>query len=1038
RTVQISFPSFIRFLILLFSLLTFTGIKVNGQDSFSGDKRDTSLVYDDIPVRVLIEGIGSFYIDALYTSSDLLFVNVGDLFTNLKIQCMISQDGDSIGGFTENEGKTYLINYHSGQIEIGNKRIEIRNGLLKEFGAVYMETSLFSETFGLSMSFNYRALTLEIKSNFELPILKQKRLEKLQLNLTKLKGEATADTLVQRKYHIFKPGNMDWSITSIQKWPGLTENYLRLGLGTELFFGEANISIDYSNRYPFDDRQLRYLWRWVDNDKRLIKQAQIGKINDQPIAFINSPIIGAAVRNTPTTVRKANGYYSINDHTEPNWTVELYINDVLIDFTKADASGLYVFKVPIVYGYTTLKLKFYGPMGEERTDERIMNVPYTIMPAKEFEYGLSGGFVEDSTWSRYGKADFNYGVSRLLTVGGGLEYLSSISSGNFIPYAKATFQPFGRLIVNAEYAYRVRFRGMLNYFIGKNVLLEMDYSKYADGQMATRFNASEERKVKLSAPFRMRKISGFARLEYSQMIYPDFYFNQGSFMLSAYYKQLSINSSTQFNWIGQRAPYATSDFALSYRFNRGFVFRPSAQINLNDGNFVMIKAEIEKRMSKAYVSVSLQRNIANKSNYINLSIRYDLSFARANISAFQSNGIISTSESAQGSLAFGGDKYIHVSNNSSVSKGGILLYPFLDLNQNGIRDNGERLVKIASVKIGGGRAIFSKKDSIVRIPDLNAFISYTVEFADNDLENISWRFKNKVYSILVDPNQFKRVDVPVIAVGEASGMAYMDKNNVLKGIGKILIKFYKRNSNTVIAGTLSESDGYIDYMGLAPGDYVACVDSAQLTNLDFTVDPLCRAFTIKATEQGDIVNGLDFVLRAKLVEPAKEPNEDPEPDEEVPEPEQVDKQQPTKPMAPGKQQAETKTEILQEPPSLSSKPGNLLPDTRNPKPDNLITDNPITDNLKTDNLKTDNPKPETLFKVQLLASRKQVNVRDYFAKVLAGQPGLTIVETPGADGYYRYTAGTFVSMTKAKELMSRITLGGWKECFIAVERRAKP
>ncbi len=85
-------------------------------------------------------------------------------------------------------------------------------------------------------------------------------------------------------------------------------------------------------------------------------------------------------------------------------------------------------------------------------------------------------------------------------------------------------------------------------------------------------------------------------------------------------------------------------------------------------------------------------------------------------------------ESAQGSLAFGGDKHVNASDNASVGKGGILFYPFLDLNHNGIFDKGEHMVLLSSVKVSGGRAIISEKDSIVRISDLNSFVNYNVEF----------------------------------------------------------------------------------------------------------------------------------------------------------------------------------------------------------------------------------------------------------------------------------------------------------------------
>jgi hypothetical protein len=48
------------------------------------------------------------------------------------------------------------------------------------------------------------------------------------------------------------------------------------------------------------------------------------------------------------------------------------------------------------------------------------------------------------------------------------------------------------------------------------------------------------------------------------------------------------------------------------------------------------------------------------------------------------------------------------------------------------------------------------KRPIIRISDLNSFVNYNVQFSDADLENISWRFKQSSYEILVDPNQYKK------------------------------------------------------------------------------------------------------------------------------------------------------------------------------------------------------------------------------------------------------------------------------------------
>ncbi|MFT7396171.1 MAG: hypothetical protein ACI96G_000919 [Flavobacterium sp.] len=831
-------------------------------DYFKSEALTDPVAFDLFLVTVFVEGAGSFDLDVLYTDNNLLFINVKDLFKALKIPCAEGLKGSSLEGFIGNGEQAYSINFGSKQIKVGEKMISSQDKLLKESGALYMDSSLFTKVFGITLDFNYRSLTIKLKADFELPIVKQIRRDKIRSNIAKVKGELVADTVISRDYHLFKLGTLDWSASSFLNWKGTTNNAVGLNVGTELLHGEANVSLNYNDQFKFDNRQVQYLWRWIDNDKTFIKQAQIGKINIPSISFINAPIVGASIRNTPTTVRKAKGSYIINEITEPNWIVELYINDILIDFVTADASGAFIFTVPIVYGFTTIKLRYYGPTGEERTEEREMNVPYTVMPVNEVGYALSAAIVQDSIGSHFAKGEFNYGVNRFLTIGGGLEYLSSLPGADIIPFAKATVQPTSKLTINGEYAHGVSLKGLLNYYVTKDVLLELDYAKYVEGQKVTIFNASEERKARVSLPFKFRKVNGFFRFDYSQLVYTTFNYNYSNLTFSTYYRRFNANVLTQLNWIDQKSPYITSDLAFSYTFKNNYVLRSLARYNATNAVLISYRTELEKRIAKGFISASFQRNIQSKDFYLNVGCKYDFSFARATVSTSQSKFDSGTSISAQGSLAFGGGNgYVHSNANSSIGRGGILLYPFLDLNQNGVLDNGEHLVKITAARVNGGRAFFNKNDSIVRIPNLNSFTNYIITFDDADLDNIAWRFKHKTYQVLIDPNQFKRIDVPILSMGEISGMTYIEKENSLKGIGRISIKIYKKDSDKVVTEILSESDGYLYNLGLKPGDYRACIDPEQLSNLDFVAEPACRYFTIKTSKEGDIVEGIDFILR---------------------------------------------------------------------------------------------------------------------------------------------------------------------------------
>ena len=842
---------------LLVFVLFILNIQTNAQDK----KNKFISNFEEIFITVYTEKSFSFETDVLISDTNLIYLNVEDLFRKLKIKCLSNEN--ILTGFIENESNRYRIDFKKKQIKIGTISIDFTKRVIADFGVDYIEASALSDAFGLTILFNPRSLSAKLTSSFELPFIKQQRIENTRSNISKLQGKPIiSDTIITRNYHLFKLGTLDWSLSSFQNLNIASTSAISLRAGSELLYGEANVSINYNDQSKFDPRQIQYNWRWIDNDKKIIKQAQLGNVSNQSIAFLNAPLIGATFNNSPNTIRKASGSFTINDYTEPNWTVELYINDILVDYTLADASGLYLFKVPIVYGYTTLKLKFYGLLGEERTEERTMNTPYTFVPPKTLEYSFTSGVLQDAVNSRFGQVGFNYGVSRFLTFGAGLEYLSSIPNHPFIPFAKITFQPFPSMVLNFDYAHNVSTKGLMNVYFTKNMFLEVDYTKFVEGQLARRFSALEELKVRFSRPFKNKYFSGFTRLNFNQFVYKSLTYNQFDFLMSTYYKQFNLSSSSFINWASSNSSFIRSVLALSYRLRNGLVVRSSAEYNLSTNNLVRFNGEIEMRVSEMYFSLSYARSIQSKKNNFFLSLRYDLPFARAGISSSYSHNSLVFSENAQGSLAFDGENnYVHTSRNSAISKGGILFYPFLDLNQNGVLDSGEKKVLLSNVSVASNVAVISKKDSIVRVSDLNAFVNYNVKFSDTDLDNISWRFKDNTYQVVVDPNQYKHVYVPIISVGEVNGMVYLVSNKTMKGQARVTLQVYDEKGAKV-AETLSEYDGYFSYLGLKPGTYIVRVDESQLKKLNYKSYPTEHQIVIKESTYGDLLEGLDFKLKS--------------------------------------------------------------------------------------------------------------------------------------------------------------------------------
>ena len=825
---------------------------------------DFDTKYNEVLITIYIEGY-NFETNVLILQSDQIYLNAEALFKALKIKCL--PELNTLVGFIENEKNIYTINFEKKQITIGGKSIDISNGILEQFDVKYIEASLLFEAFGLNIIFNPRSLTAKLEADFELPFLKELRNNRARENISQLQGKPTiVDTIIPRTYNLFKLGTLDWGLNSSQSLNNTSNTSMALALGTELLFGEANFSMDYNTENKFDIKNIKYGWRWVNNDNKIIKQANIGTF----FSPTSGKVIGASINNSPTTVRTASGSYTVTDTTEPNWTVELYINDVLIDFTQADAAGLYIFKVPIVYGYTVIKLKFYGPLGEERTEERIKNTPYSFMQKKSLNYSLTTGIVQDSLNSSFARIGLNYGLTRSITIAGGAEYLSSNFNKPFIPFATVAYQPYSSMVLNFEYIYQNKLKGLLNFNITKEAFLEVNYTKNIEEKINRVSLMLENFEVDFSTPFHIKSFNGFTKLKFQTTKYASFSYNQFNWTVSSYIKRLKFNWDSFINWASENTPEMYSNLGLGYRLNNGLILTSSTNYNVNLNEFNSLAINLQMRVLKINLRASFQKNIQDKSNTATLSANYVLPFARAGISSSYDEDGLRFTENAQGSLVFSIDNGIlHTGNNSAIGKGGLLLHPFLDLNENGKLDRGEKRVLVSSVKIQGANAVISKKDSIVRIFDLNAFVNYTIEFSDANLDNIGWRFKHKTYRILVDPSQYKQVFIPVTSVGEISGTVYLRKGKSTQGQGRVTLHIFDKKGMK-IAETLSEFDGYFSYLGLKPGKYTVRVDEAQLKNLNYKALPKVHQVTIKVSEYGDIIDGLDFTLSEKTPKPLKE------------------------------------------------------------------------------------------------------------------------------------------------------------------------
>ncbi|HVF96947.1 MAG TPA: hypothetical protein VM871_06490, partial [Flavisolibacter sp.] len=701
----------------------------------------------------------------------------------MKIKNTVSPDADLVQGFLVTPQDAYYIDKTNNRVFYKYKTHNLaKEDIIRTETSLYLRLDYFGQIFGLQCDFDFRSLSITLSTKIELPAIREMQQQQMRRNIGQLKGEKKADTIIQRRFPLLHLGMADWSVISTQETKGLKNTRLSLGVGAIVAGGQTDLLLNYNSNERLDMRQQFYQWRLVNNEHAALRQVTAGKIFTQSIASVFAPVIGIQFTNTPTTYKRSFGTYTLSNTTEPEWMVELYVNNVLVDYKKADASGFFSIEVPMVYGNSVVRLRFYGPWGEERTSERYISVPFNFMPLHQFEYNVTAGVVENDSKSRYSRATFNYGLSQRMTIGGGAEYLSSVVSGKTMPFVNASLRLGQHTLVSGEHMYGVRSKAIVSYRLPSNFQLDFNYTRYNKAQTAVLFNYFDEKKIVLSMPFRGKKVTAFSRLTLNQFTTPQSIgrglkangkYTSAEFLMSAVFSGISSNLTTYAIISNPESPAAyTSNLSLTFRLPRGIRFTPQAQYEYRQKNFSVLKAEVEKSIfTRGFFNVAYERTFVNQRiSLLTMGLRYNFSFAQTFFSATKRLQSVATTQSARGSLMVDGKTaYIGANSQTSVGRGGIVILPFLDLNCNGRRDATEPKAFGLKLQINGGRVEHSAGDTTIRISRLEAYTNYYVELDKASFDNIAWRIRKPTLSVAVDPNSFKLIEVAVAVVGEASG-----------------------------------------------------------------------------------------------------------------------------------------------------------------------------------------------------------------------------------------------------------------------------
>jgi hypothetical protein len=820
---------------------------------------------DQVLISLKIEQVGTFDIPALLINEHA-YLPVTELFDLLKIRNIPSTDLSTIHGFIIDPNALFEIDYGKNRITYRGKIFKMNpDDMRRTESGIYLKTELYGQVFGLECLLKFRSLSIVLSTKLELPVIRDLRLTQMRKNISDLRGLKKADTTLERDYPLFDLGVADWSVTASQDNLGNASSRANLNLGGIVAGGQAVASLNYNTGMPFNSREQYYQWRYVNNDNTAFKQITAGRIFTQSISSVFNPVNGVQITNTPTTYRRSFGTYRINKTTEPGWTAELYVNNVLVNYVVADASGFYSFDVPLVYGNSSIKIRVYGPFGEEHTSEQGVSIPFNFLPPGQFEYTMSAGVVDNLEKDILTRAAMSYGLNDRVTIGAGTEYLSSANLGQPMAFVNSSVRLLQGLLLSGQYTPGVNTKGILNYQLPGNIQLDVNYTKYDKEQTAILYNYREERKVEVSIPITGKNFNAYSRISFNQYVLPNSKVTNAQFMTSASVAGIGLNFSTNALYTDPAKPYIYSNLSLTFRLPLNLRFSPHLQYEYKQQKVSMMKAEMEKRLgSFGFATIAYEKSIPNKVTSINLGLRLNFSFAQTFYGVTQANHSTFLVQSAYGSLLYNSKRNsLSLSNESNVGKGGITICAFLDVNNNGRRDSTEPRVPGLKLKLNGGRIKRNETDTTINITGLEGYANYIIQLDANSFDNISWRLKNKTIGVTIEPNHYRLIELPVSVVAEASGTVYKNEANEKKALAGMIVEIFN-SKGVLVAKVLTEEDGYFNFIGLAPGKYIARLNDAQLQVLKLKSMPSIP-FDIKMSRDGDIVDTLNFELHTSQV-----------------------------------------------------------------------------------------------------------------------------------------------------------------------------
>jgi len=827
-------------------------------------------------------GIGNFYVNSLYDyESETVYLPFTELFSLLEINYQPDARNFTVKGNFLTPDQPYTINFAAARASLGKEVFEFSLEEVRltqtEF---YLHPRVFEEIFGLNFTVNINHLMLTLETQHSLPVQERMARERLR---EKMQGRDLIredyPLLYGRERDLLDGAMLDYSITGNYSGDNRSLGYSLVG-GMELLGGDLQGTF-YGNHAnggynSLDVSNLR--WRYAILDNKYISGITLGQTSTTGLQSV--AIRGISISNDPIEPRQMYETYVVDGNTEPESEVELYINDRLSGFIRADELGYYRFDVPLSYGTTRVNLRIYTPSGELIENDKQIQVPFTFLPKGVFTYNVQAGQAEDYAYDTLrgqwlGHANVALGINRWLTASLGTQYSGAdLSAGRMSYYGSVSARIAKQYLLSLDLAPQEFYRIMSSVMYANNLSMNLQYTKYEAQSLFNTRRASDYLNANIYLPFKLFGAHSGIRLGGEHTVFKnsslssllgDFTQRIGKVNLRLNYRENFSYSNRQINplqsLLSTTLTYTVSRSPGLPLYIRGMYIRAQNQFDFRNLRLRETSLELSRTVFKiGRLDIGVAYNHIMNQFSTRLGLIVDLEKMRSNTTLHTRGKSFTARQSLNGSIGYDAThRYFTADNRQQVGHSALSVNMYVDENNSGRYDEGEERLPFQGVRVDRTARMKVGRDSVLRVKQLMNYYRYNLSVNRDAIDDPTLVPLQEEFSFIADPNQHKSIEIAFYRGGIIEGYVEILSNG--EYVGQSGLRLNLRSDDADFQTVLrTMNDGSFYAMELHPGKYTLEVDSTQLGFLNVCSEPAQLHFEIRALSEGDYLEGLKLTL----------------------------------------------------------------------------------------------------------------------------------------------------------------------------------